>query len=62
VGEPINVRELCGIMPTVDELNRVADLVHDKEQELKEIYYSKYNKKSSQPKEADEVKEEVTSK
>lgn len=62
VGQPINVREKCGIMPTVDELNRVADLVHDKEQELKEIYYSKYNKKGSQPKTADEVKEEVTSK
>ena len=62
VGEPINVREMCGIMPTVDELNRVADLIHDKEQELKEIYYSKYSKNHSQEQESGEIKEEVISK
>jgi 1-acyl-sn-glycerol-3-phosphate acyltransferase len=43
VGQPINIREICGFMPTIDDLNRAGDIVRAKEQELKEFYYSKYN-------------------
>ena len=59
VGQPINIREICGFMPTVDDLNRAADAVHSKEQELREFYYSKYNKKDSDSDTASEKKEEV---
>lgn len=56
VGEPIDVRTLCGDMPTVDDLNRASDYVHQKEEELK-AFYDK-NSKSVQP-EAAEREEEV---
>ena len=50
VGEPIDVRALCGDMPTVDDLNRAGDYVHQKEEELKE-FYQKFHKspKIAQP-------------
>lgn len=41
VGDPIDIREMCGIMPTVDDLNRVGDYVQQKQQELKNFYYNK---------------------
>ena len=59
VGKPINIREICGFMPTIDQLNGAADLVHAKEQELKEFYFSKYNKKETVKQEASTEQEEV---
>ena len=41
VGDPIDVRELCGVMPTVDQMNGVGDYVQQKQEELKEFYYNK---------------------
>lgn len=56
IGQPIDVHELCGIMPTEDDLNRAGEYVHQKEQELKDFYYNeicsgktqKKNKKQSE--------------
>lgn len=41
IGDPININELCGRMPTMDDLNRAADLVQQKQRELEEYYYTK---------------------
>ncbi|MBQ9807122.1 MAG: 1-acyl-sn-glycerol-3-phosphate acyltransferase [Clostridia bacterium] len=41
VGEPINVRALCGDFPTEEDMNRASAYVHQKEQELKEYYEAK---------------------
>jgi 1-acyl-sn-glycerol-3-phosphate acyltransferase len=52
VGEPIDVRALCGDMPTVDDFNRASDYVHQKEEELKAFYYK--NLKLAQPRAAEQ--------
>lgn len=60
VGEPIDVRTLCGDMPTVDDFNRASDYVHQKEEELKEFYYHKTHKnQASELSEAAEQQQEV---
>lgn len=57
VGEPIDVRALCGDMPTVDDFNRASDYVHQKEEELKAFYYK--NLKSAQPRAAEQQEEVI---
>ena len=58
IGEPIDIRSLCGMIPTMDELNRAADYIHEKEEELKQFYLN--SQKVS--KEKTEEQEEVVSK
>ena len=45
IGDAIDIREMCGFMPTVDELSRVGDYVQQKQQELKDYYYNEFCKK-----------------
>ena len=59
VGEPINVREICGFMPTADELNRAAEVVHQKENELKVFYHSIKNKNNANGQNESDVQQEV---
>lgn len=45
LGDPINVRELCGPMPSLEKINEVSDYIREKEEELKDFYLrSKYAK------------------
>ena len=41
VGDPIDVRSICGVMPTMDDIDRAGEYVRQKEEELKEFYYGK---------------------
>ena len=45
VGEPIDVREICGKRPSTDDFDRVCELLHEKEKELQAFYYEKYPQK-----------------
>ena len=45
IGEPIDVHELCGRMPTEEDFNRAGDYVRQKEQELRDYYYNNACKK-----------------
>ena len=38
LGDPIDVRALCGPLPTLEKINEVSDLLRIKEEELKEFY------------------------
>jgi len=38
IGEPVNIRELVGAIPTMEELNRASEYLRDKEIELREYY------------------------
>lgn len=38
LGDPIDVRELCGPRPTLEKINSVSDLLKEKEEELKSFY------------------------
>jgi len=53
IGDPINISELCGRMPTMDDLNRAADFVQQKQRELEEYYYTEIcpDKKKAEEKE-----------
>lgn len=44
VGEPINVRELCGAIPDIDKIESVSRLIREKELELVEIYRNRRGK------------------
>ncbi len=37
IGEPINPIEICGKMPSLSEMEKIAELLREKEKELKEI-------------------------
>lgn len=39
IGDPIDIREMCGFMPTVDDLARVSDYVQQQQEKLKQYYY-----------------------
>ncbi|MBR5880451.1 MAG: 1-acyl-sn-glycerol-3-phosphate acyltransferase [Clostridia bacterium] len=54
IGDPIDIRETCGFMPTVDDLNRIGDAVQQKQQELKDYYYNELCPQKT------EEKEEIT--
>ncbi len=45
VGEPIDVYKECGEHPTMEELNKVSQKIHDEEAKLYEYYQSLKNKK-----------------
>lgn len=42
LGSPVNVREMCGLRPSMTELDEVSRYLHEREDELKKFYYSKY--------------------
>ena len=45
IGEPLNIREICGTFPSMNKINECSELLRQKETELKEIFIrSKYNK------------------
>lgn len=44
IGEQINVQEMCGKIPTVEELEKMSTHLHDKEVELA-TYYEQYVKR-----------------
>lgn len=39
IGDPIDIRETCGLMPTVDDLERVGDHLWQQQERLKNYYY-----------------------
>lgn len=48
VGDPINVREICGKIPTMDKVKEANEYIRNAELKLEELYETKYkrNKKS----------------
>lgn len=38
IGDPIDVRDICGNMPSMDNIVKVSELLHDKETELMQRY------------------------
>ncbi|MBR2337813.1 MAG: 1-acyl-sn-glycerol-3-phosphate acyltransferase [Clostridia bacterium] len=44
MGDPVDVRALCGQFPTLDKINQISDLLKEKEEELKN-YYMRSKKK-----------------
>lgn len=42
LGEPVNIREMCGLRPSMTELDEVSRYLKEREQELRSFYYSKY--------------------
>lgn len=38
MGDPVDVRALCGQFPTLDKINQISDLLKEKEEELKNYY------------------------
>ena len=44
MGDPVDVRELCGTFPTLEKINEVCVLLKNKEEELKEFYYRRKNR------------------
>lgn len=59
IGDTIDAREVCGAVPTVDDLNRVGNYVYQRQQELKNFYYDDGCKNQS-VKEMDVDKEQET--
>lgn len=47
VGEPIDLGELCGKIPSAQQIENAAKYLQDKEQELINFYYTTYHKKES---------------
>lgn len=45
LGDPIDVRALCGPFPTLEKLNEVSDFLRQKEEQLKEFYLRYKNDK-----------------
>ena len=44
IGEPINVKEICGAIPSLGKIEEVSKILREKELSLKEVY-SKWKKK-----------------
>ena len=44
MGEPISVRALCGERPSMADLNKVSEILRQRELELKEKYEKENNK------------------
>jgi 1-acyl-sn-glycerol-3-phosphate acyltransferase len=55
LGSPVNVREMCGLRPSVTELDEVSKYLHERENELKEFYYSKYPEARSSEKSTEDA-------
>lgn len=45
IGTPVDIRSLCGSIPTMDQLNSASEYLHQKEIELQEKYEQIYGKK-----------------
>ena len=45
VGSPVDIRAICGSMPTMAQLNEASELLRQREVELKQIYEEKFIKK-----------------
>ncbi|MBQ7408227.1 MAG: 1-acyl-sn-glycerol-3-phosphate acyltransferase [Clostridia bacterium] len=45
VGKPFNVKDVCGKIPSVDQLNRASELLHESEVELMNFYNANYKNK-----------------
>lgn len=45
VGEPIDVRSMCGPIPSVDELQKISDYIRDCEEKLKQYYIDNVDKR-----------------
>ncbi|MBE7061146.1 MAG: 1-acyl-sn-glycerol-3-phosphate acyltransferase [Clostridiales bacterium] len=45
IGEPIDTTTICGKVPKMEDIDRASLYLHQKEEELKEIYYQRYLKK-----------------
>lgn len=44
MGDPIDVRALCGDFPSLDKVNEVCELLKQKEEELKDFYFRSVKK------------------
>lgn len=55
LGEPVNIREMCGLRPSMTELDEVSRYLKEREQELRSFYYSKY----PEVKPSEKTKEEI---
>ncbi len=42
VGAPIDVREICGDRPSVEQIDKAAEYIRQKNEELKQYYENKY--------------------
>ncbi len=47
IGDPIDIRERCGFMPSVDELGAIGDFVQTKQEQLKNYYYQEICKENT---------------
>lgn len=45
MGQPLNIASIMGKMPTMEEMNKVTEILREKEEELKEYYDSQIIKK-----------------
>lgn len=45
IGEPVDISQMCGRFPTVDELQKIGDHIRDKELELEQFYQNYRDKK-----------------
>ncbi len=45
VGEPIYLNEVCGEMPTMDDIDNACALLHDREEQLRNYYEKNYIRK-----------------
>ena len=44
IGEPVNVCEMCGRIPSMEDIDKVSLYLHEKEEELKAFYETKFDK------------------
>ena len=51
IGEPIDVGELCGAVPSMDEIEKASEYIRQKEMELMEYYHKRFDKKKKTNKE-----------
>ena len=47
LSDPINVRELCGKMPSMEDCKKISELLREKEMELMEYYRTNVEKKGA---------------
>ncbi len=59
IGEPIYLDEAFGTMPALNDIEKVSEYLHEKEEELASIYEEKYSKTKKEKENAESVKSEV---
>ena len=55
LGQPVNIREICGLRPSMAALDEVSQYLHEREDELKDFYYSKYPEVAPSDKTTEEI-------